>query len=516
MLRLFLLIILMVFAAPINAQTQNDIAEDGVLATSDNFVLHSDGPVDAETLLSDLERFRIAVIEDLGLETETSTPPLRISIIDDPQTFALISPGGITAAIYLQSAIGNDIVVGYSSDSDHFLSDALDPGWLRLVLRHELVHHILETRYDRKLPIWLGEGLAEYYATYRVGPDGRATFGRAFPEQEQLADITEWLPMRTIIESMVRYPDFRTGSSDTLFRAQRLYYGQSWALAHFVMDQADGLARIHRFVDGWQPDADSEDSFEQAFGLRYAPLETRIREEIIRDGGNLRIQRITETPDFVISIRAAGDGDSVSNRLRLLMTYGDLGEQTQQHIDRLRAELTRMGADMPETHLLAHSLQAWRQGDWDASDRASARVLAQDPEHAQALKLRTKSAYGRVSERQMDEGLWKDAEAAAVLALAANPNDPELHLFRVAVSLPETDRLSPAALRSLDWLIDRDTHLRLPHTGMMMIPALIYEKRFDHADAVLDNAARWTENPADNFVIDRLRANVAAERAQGD
>ena len=85
----------------------------------------------------------------------------------------------------------------------------------------------------------------------------------------------------------------------------------------------------------------------------------------------------------------------------------------------------------------------------------------------------------------------------------------------MAVSLPVGDRLPREALASLDWLGAREVQDRLPHEAMMMIPALIYERRFERADEVLDTAARWTTDPADRFVIDRLRANVAAERARG-
>ena len=135
---------------------------------------------------------------------------------------------------------------------------------------------------------------------------------------------------------------------------------------------------------------------------------------------------------------------------------------------------------------------------------------------------RTESDAWRFDEDSRDKGgdwvpalqaLWDAAEDAAVKALAVLPNDPELHLFRVAVSLPTTHRLSKGARSSLDWLQSRDTHLRLPHTAMMMIPALIYEDRFDQADKVLDNASRWTEQSGDIWVIERLRGNVAAERA---
>ena len=102
-------------------------------AKSEHFTLLSEAEVDAPVLLSDLERFRVAMMADL--ESEINPIPLRLNIINDPETFALISPGGITAAIYLQSAAGQDIV-GYNSTPNHFLSNALEPGWFRLVLRH--------------------------------------------------------------------------------------------------------------------------------------------------------------------------------------------------------------------------------------------------------------------------------------------------------------------------------------------------------------------------------------------
>lgn len=505
-----LFLIALVWTALIQSATAQAVA-----AQSDSFSLTSDAPVDAASLLSDLETFQRAVIEDLDLTPLTKSEPLRLNIIDDPKTFAAITPGGITAAIYLQSAAGHDIIVGHRVEPGHLLSNALDPNGLRLVLRHELVHHILETRYPRKIPVWLGEGLAEYYATYSRDADGRATFGRALPEQDRLKETQTWLPMRTVIENMAKYPDFRSTSSEPPFRAQRIYYGQSWALAHFVMDQPEGLARVHRFVDGWAPDIDSEDSFEQAFGLRYDPLEARVREDIIREGGSVRLAPLirseTRTDPAAINITAPTPQDLVANRLRLVLTHGPDTDETYEQITALRARLT---APVDTNTLdLARALRAWRVTDWDGSDAAIDRVLARTPDHARALKIRAKTAYGRVSERQSQQSLWDAAEAAAIQGLIARPEDAELHLFRVAVSLPVTQNISPGALISLDWLQAQKTHLRLPHTAMMMIPALIYENRFDHADHVLDSAARWKENTGDKWVIERLRGNVASERA---
>ncbi len=481
-------------------------------AESDNFILISDANVDGAEILRDLERFRRAVISDLGLTTRTDPQKLTLSIIDDTRVFEAVTPGGITAAIYLRSAAGEDIVIGYSEDPDHFLHRALERDWLRLVLRHEVVHHIMEERYPRKLPIWLGEGMADYYATYDHDGENLAVFGRALPDEDELTRVGSWLPMRTIIESMAQYPDYAAATTDSLFRAQRLYYGQSWALAHFVMTEPGGLANIHRFVDGWDEASDSEDSFERVFGLRYGPLEERVRGRLGKPGGTLRVREVGAAAPSAVSTSVASESMLAANRLRLLLSYGRRDNVTQALAD--EAELFA-SADTTET-TLARALQSWRLGDWDGVDLFTDRVLERLPEEPRALKLRAKAAYGRVSQNQMDDRLWTDARDAAIRGLAAAPQDAQLHLFRVAVSRPETDRLPAPALQSLGWLIRNDSHLRFPHESMMMIPALLYEGKLDHADAVLDSAQRWSDNASDSFVIDRFRSDIADRRRDAE
>jgi hypothetical protein len=262
---------------------------------------------------------------------------------------------------------------------------------------------------------------------------------------------------------------------------------------------------------------DSEDSFEQAFGLRYDPLETRVRKDIIREGGGVRLGPLASAsplaaPASAVTTTTPSAQELIANRLRLVLTHGPDTDLTYEQIIALRARLT---APVETNALdLARALRAWRVTDWEGSDAAIDRILTRSPGHARALKIRAKTAYGRVSERQSEQSLWDAAETAAIQGLIARPEDAELHLFRVAVSLPVTQNISPGAQISLDWLQARNTHLRLPHAAMMMIPALIYENRFDHADRVLDSAARWKETAGDKWVIERLRGNVAAERAE--
>lgn len=491
----------------------------GVLAESRNFRFVSEVDIDAGAYLEDLEALRHAVLTDLGLPTTPEREPLTISIFDDPELFDRVSPGGQTAAVYLRSAIGDDIVIGYSSQRKHLLRDALEPAWLRLVLRHESVHHIFETHYDRKIPIWLSEGLAEYYSTFRQGPNSWVEFGEPFPEQDPLSERAKWLPMRTVIESLSSYPQYKGRDRDDAFRSQRLYYGQSWALAHFVLDQPEGLAAIHRFVDGWPQYGDSEDSFEDTFGLRYDRLELEMRDRI-----GHRLDRVKRFQTALISIPRIEtwrikDEVVQQNALRLLMRFGRLDEETDADVERRRKHLGS-NANHPDL-VLSRGLREWRKRNWVMADFYIKQVLDgvrnasydERLRRAKALKLRAKSAYGRVSEDQTNEPLWKTAEEAVDKALSVQPNDPSLHLFRVAVTLPEKDGLPRKARHSLDWLMAENVRLSKPHEAMMMVPALIYEREFDRADAVLDNAARWTEKKSDQLVIERLRSNVRMERA---
>lgn len=511
---LFIAALCLAFVQEVFAQDAN---APGVSARSEHFTLISDRPVDAAALLSDLERFRRVVVLELELGASNQTvrsERLSLSIIEDPSVFTAITPSGLVGAVYLQSAAGNDIVVTH----DSALSQDQSMGALRLLLRHELVHHLLETRYPRKLPVWLDEGLAEYYATYRPDAQGQPRFDTALLGQDPLDATQRWLPMRTVIENLSTYPDFRAVAQTPPSRAQRLYYGQSWALAQFVMDQPDGLARVHAFVDGWLPAKDSEDSFEAAFGLRYGPLETWMRDKAARRM-NKPSHSAAPVPAPDITVHPASQTQILQNRLRLLLAHGHAGYDLDDRIDALAVQLGE--AARTDALTLARSLRFWRQGDWDGSDAATDSVLeaalkaAPDqpsPLKIKALKIKAKTAYGRVSERQSDQSLWDAAEAAALQGLAVSPQDAELHLFRVAVGLPTSEQLSPGAMASLDWLENEQVHQRLPHTAMMMIPALLYDDRFDEADAVLDSAERWVEQPSDRWVIDRLRGNVATER----
>lgn len=538
---------------------------DSVTAQSEHFILLSDIPVDGVALLTDLEHFRQAVIADLDLQVPETSTHLRLNIIDNASVFDAITPGGITAGVYLNASIVQDIVIGYSSEPGHILSRELSFDWLKLVFRHEVVHHIMDAYYPRKLPIWLHEGLAEYYSTYSVDETGTTLFGSPLAGQQPLTKDQAWLPLKPVIESLATYPNFRTLSSQPSYKSQKNYYSLSLALANFFMKQPGRLDSVYEFIDGWENSKDSEESFLRVYGLTYAGLKTSIEESLTDQSATVlseysiedlerafaiamenrlnNVQNIegpnrhAPSSEFVdnpvimmsqsgltpkrsdlpplslpVQIESMDMATIQNNHLRLLLTYGRTSEWTQSKVEKSLAAMD--SETFPEPTILAKAIRYSRIKDWDASDEQLNKILDVNPDNALASKLKVRVAYGRLSENQKNPALWSIATMAANLALAQSPNDAELHLYRVAVSLPNKKRvMSPKTLASIDWLRQERTHLKHPRISQMIIPALLFENQLDHADVILSNAYRWVTHETDIGLINSQKDRLEERRA---
>lgn len=98
-------------------------------------------------------------------------------------------------------------------------------------LRHEYVHHVLRSA-GRALPLWLEEGLAEYYAG--VSPERAA-------QRSRLLRGGGWIPLRDLLAAGRKSDFYRRADL-----AER-YYAESWALVDWLMQQGTSSAR----VDHW-------------------------------------------------------------------------------------------------------------------------------------------------------------------------------------------------------------------------------------------------------------------------
>ena len=109
---------------------------------------------------------------------------------------------------------------------------------------HEYVHLHLKDSLPGA-PLWLNEGLAEFYGALQFAR-GEALLGAPILPYVYLLRSSELLPLTTLFAIDGRSPHYNEQDKSGIF------YGQSWALVHYLMLGADG-ARQQVAPVGLQP-----------------------------------------------------------------------------------------------------------------------------------------------------------------------------------------------------------------------------------------------------------------------
>ena len=130
------------------------------------------------------------------------------------------------------------------------------------VVYHEYVHALLHANL-RQLPMWLDEGLAEFYGNTRF-EQAKIYIGAPNPRLAVLRKHTDF-PIAELIAfdpgSNIFRDDFKT----------EIFYAESWALVHYLMfgQGMDGGKKLNHYTRLIQQGASSSDAFRQAIGNPY-------------------------------------------------------------------------------------------------------------------------------------------------------------------------------------------------------------------------------------------------------
>jgi hypothetical protein len=127
---------------------------------------------------------------------------------------------------------------------------------LLCTLRHEVLHQYLDARLGA-LPVWLNEGLAEYY---EIAEEERGLPRLGAPHPEHAAGLAA-LTALPDLERLIRL------TPATFYREADASYAAAWACVHFLRDSS--LARRRLFEDLWERLERGEDNataLDGAFG----------------------------------------------------------------------------------------------------------------------------------------------------------------------------------------------------------------------------------------------------------
>ncbi len=134
---------------------------------------------------------------------------------------------------------------------------------------HEATHAFTAHNFPN-VPLWLNEGLAEYYSTFRREGE-RVAVGH--PVEQHLRVLAEagLMPIRTLFEVDTRSPHYQESERSGQF------YAQSWLLTHYLLSRGNQDAgAVQRFLDLLADGKGSEQAFEGAFGLSFGQVEKEL------------------------------------------------------------------------------------------------------------------------------------------------------------------------------------------------------------------------------------------------
>jgi tetratricopeptide (TPR) repeat protein len=142
------------------------------------------------------------------------------------------------------------------------------------VIFHEYVHLLLNNTYGRtSIPAWFNEGLAEYYSTFDIEDDQKIHLGNLINPHLQLLRTTQLVPLEKLFT--VDYENLERDKRD----ARGLFYAQSWALIHYLI-QGNGGKRVQQlgvFLAQLRQNTPADKAFHQAFQTDYAGMERELR-----------------------------------------------------------------------------------------------------------------------------------------------------------------------------------------------------------------------------------------------
>ncbi len=267
------------------------------------------------------------------------------------------------------------VMSGYFFDREDANYIAIDAGSRNAsgIVFHEYVHYVLANNFWW-LPVWLSEGLAEFYQTFEV-VDNTVYLGR--PISSHLATLhgSTLVPLAELLavdhESPLYNEKNRKGD----------FYAQCWALTHYlVLGNQERRQQLGRYIASIERGLPPETAFADAFGSDFERIERDVRTHL--RGPRIPILKSNAEIDVddSMTIREMSYAD-------VLYRLGDLlSIQMPERPE--NAAFFSKALEVDANHspsLTALALVAEERADWEAAGNFYARAVRANPDDAVAL-----------------------------------------------------------------------------------------------------------------------------------
>lgn len=237
---------------------------------SKNFLLVGNASTsELKDVAAKMEQFRLSlttIFPSLRVETPVPTRIYVFNTDDDFKPFKPMYKGKTNdnvGAFFVPTANQNYIALS----SDDRLVDPLRPVF------HEYEHFIINLNLNN-IPLWLNEGLAEFYSTFLSKDDGKkAAIGTPIARHVFTLREAQMLPLAKLFGVNHQSPDYNES------RKAGIFYAQSWALVHYLifLDAQKGTNQFGQFIDALGSELTVEEAFQKAFKRDYRVVEEELR-----------------------------------------------------------------------------------------------------------------------------------------------------------------------------------------------------------------------------------------------
>jgi tetratricopeptide (TPR) repeat protein len=522
-----LLIFTIILSFIVSASTSISAKETWTSIRSKNFVVignASEG--DMRKVTTRLEQFR-QVLSLLFPRAKIETPvPTTVVIFKDHDSFRPFKP------LYkgkVREDVGGYFIVGQDMNYIALTADKSVISPFEVIF-HEYEHFFLGNNL-RNAPLWLNEGLAEYYSTFTTSDDEqKILLGQPIARHIITLRNSQLLPLKTLLTVDHKSPHYNEGSKAGIF------YAESWALVHYLMlgNQEKRQSQFIRFIDQLNSDLPLEENFRQSFQVDYKGMEAELRAYIGRFMFPVLTGTFTRQIDFAKESRSAamseaeiqfylgdlllrtGRFDEAEQRLQKSLSLDPKFSSSQISLGILRLQQKRFEeakkllqdviAVVPQSHL-AHYYYAL--------------ALARDQQYEEAIKSYKQSillkpdlprTYSDLGYAYLQLGREEDALEAYRKGVRLDPANPYFYRSFTYIYLRQM-RGNLAATNALTYLKQQgwsDDHA--PYLALAVYFGYRQAKRDDDAKKFLDEASTKMETSEWPYPVARYLQHAINEQ----
>ncbi len=390
------------------------------------------------------------------------------------------------------------------------------PGDERAIIYHEYIHYVMHNTYA-VLPLWLHEGLAEYYSTFEAGKD-EARIGLPVAAHVKWLRHHTAIPLAALFAVDEHSPEYNESSRRGGF------YAESWALVHYLISgnpaRRQQVAEYLRLAQAGTP---PDQLFAKAFGADPAALERELHtyvKNLLFDPTRLPLR---PEANLAMEVKAMPRADVLFRLGDLLANLGD--EKRGDAEEHFRAALAAQPEHGPA--LAGLGFLAERAGD-----PAAARPYYEKAAKLAPDDIAVQYLYARNLLDDPGAGSLRLARAALARAVAVRPDFGEAWA-QLGYTYQSEETLSPAAVQALETAhrllpmrmdVAHNLAVAYARTGQTakaeeLIARVLVQKAKpeeveDAREAVLDEEQRQAEELIEQQKLDEAVSRLTAVKAK--